>query len=380
MHITLEQQAHSLHSRNFTSFIFNLINGALFCVIFSSEFPLIHLLVWYVILMIANTVRYAISAHFNEQDLSEDQFLRSMKYYCFGMSMTITVWSSISLFLFPVNSIPHQLYLCLTLCGVLARATPILSVNKNIYRAFIVVMLSPLLVQIASHIMTEMQLAMLLLLIFFGVTMYKSAMFLATSFQRLHDLSSELKGMVSRDGLTKVANRRAFDERMELEWKTAARHGAPISLIMIDIDAFKPYNDTYGHQAGDNCIRQVAQVLEKSVLRGTDFVARYGGEEFSMILPATDIRGAITVAERVRHHVEILKLPHKKSQVCGYVTVSCGVACCIPDKKDSYKDFIEAADKALYLSKNKGRNCVSVSGEDVKQETVDLGLPEAEVV
>lgn len=377
MHLTLEQQAHSLHHRNYTSLIFNIINGALFCIIFRTEFPLVSLVIWYAVLLGANVIRFSISSYYNHKELSESQFLQSMIMYCVGMSLTISVWASTSIFLFPVNSIPHQLYLALTVCGILSRATPVLSVNKDVYRAFIVVMLAPLLLQLAHYSTTEMHLALVLLLLVFGMTVYKSATFLATSFQRLHDLSSELKGMVTRDSLTQVANRHAFDERMLLEWKTANRHQAPLSLLMMDVDAFKAYNDTYGHQAGDQCLRTVAKVLEKSILRGTDFVARYGGEEFAVILPATDARGAYTVAERMRHHIEVLKLAHKNSQVSEHVTMSVGVATIIPKREDDIAAFIDSADQALYRSKAKGRNCVTTAL--APPVTTETPIPTAQV-
>lgn len=375
MHLTLEQQVHSLHHRNGATLIFNILNGVLFCIIFRTEFSLWSLAVWYSALMIASMVRFAISWYYNRKDIVESEFIRSIVLYCVGMSLTIVVWASTSVFLFPIASVPHQFYLALTLCGILAQSTPILSVNKDIYRAFIILILAPLLLQLAQYATTEMHLALALVLLLFGLTVYKSAMFLATSFQRLHNISSVLTGLVSRDSLTLVANRRAFDERIQVEWKTANRHKTPLSLLMIDIDNFKSFNDTYGHQAGDHCIRRVAQVIGKSVLRGTDFVARYGGEEFSIILPATDARGAHTVAERVRHHVQLLRLMHKTSPASEYVTVSVGVATALPSKEgSSIQELIEAADKALYRSKNRGRNCVSTDADIVPALDTSVAL------
>lgn len=162
----------------------------------------------------------------------------------------------------------------------------------------------------------------------------------------------------SVDDLTGLANRRYLDEVFNIEWRRALRDNSSLSLIMIDIDSFKEYNDYYGHLAGDDCLRNVAVAIKSSLQRSGDFVSRYGGEEFLVILPSTPRKGAITVAENIRKKVESLEIEHMPSKICGHITVSCGVATAIPDENISPNTLLKLADSALYKAKGDGRNVV----------------------
>jgi diguanylate cyclase (GGDEF)-like protein len=167
----------------------------------------------------------------------------------------------------------------------------------------------------------------------------------------------DLLGRLSlQDGLTGLANRRAFDAEYLREWRRAVRNCAPLSLIMIDIDHFKAYNDTYGHLAGDECLKLVARALAGSLERGADFIARYGGEEFVCILPDTDAKGAPVIAGELRRAVESLHIPYHASPVAPWVTVSLGVASAIPTAALSEDMLIALADRMLYRAKTAGRN------------------------
>jgi len=162
------------------------------------------------------------------------------------------------------------------------------------------------------------------------------------------------------DSLTKLANRRYFDEALSSEFYRAKRSGDPLSLIMIDIDHFKQFNDTYGHLAGDDCLRQVAAAIETIVLRAPDIAARYGGEEFVVILPGTDHQGAATVAEKIRSAVEKLAIPHSAYPAAEYVTISLGVATIPGAEMSAPESVVALADKSLYFAKERGRNRVEV--------------------
>lgn len=162
------------------------------------------------------------------------------------------------------------------------------------------------------------------------------------------------------DGLTNISNRRRFNEHSEMLWNIAKREKKVISIIMIDIDYFKAFNDIYGHQAGDACLFQVAQSLSKTVLRKTDLTARYGGEEFVCILPNTGLEDAFSIGEKIRKEIIKLGIPHKGSKVLDIVTISLGAASCIPDKDNSLNMLIKNADDALYYSKKNGRNCTNI--------------------
>ncbi|WP_171974697.1 diguanylate cyclase [Leptolyngbya sp. 'hensonii'] len=174
--------------------------------------------------------------------------------------------------------------------------------------------------------------------------------------QALHVANQELQRLVHVDGLTQVANRRCFDERVQWEWQRLIREEQPLALILFDVDYFKRYNDCYGHQAGDTCLRQVAQTTAQVVNRPADLVARYGGEEFAVILPCTDPTGAIAVAENIRQAIQSLAIPHSQSDISPYLTVSLGISCIIPTLGSSAETLISCADRALYTAKQQGRN------------------------
>lgn len=177
--------------------------------------------------------------------------------------------------------------------------------------------------------------------------------------EKLHQLNEVLEQLSSLDGLTGIPNRRRFNSYIELEWKRAQRQKLNLSLILLDIDKFKLYNDTYGHLEGDECLKKVAKVLQSTVNRATDIVARYGGEEFAVVLPDTDLDGAIHIAETMRRNIENSQIPHASSTVSDVVTISLGVSSfhgC--EGIQSIETLIDMADKALYEAKNSGRNRV----------------------
>ena len=167
-----------------------------------------------------------------------------------------------------------------------------------------------------------------------------------------------LRAQAMVDGLTGIANRRFFDERLLAEWRHVQRHQRPLAILMIDIDHFKGYNDHYGHQAGDNCLRRVAVTLSASMQRAHDLAARYGGEEFICMLPECDIEGAISRAEALQAAVAALEIPHAASPTGDHLTLSIGVASTIPSSKSHPDSLVSAADAQLYQAKLAGRDRV----------------------
>ncbi|WP_170298682.1 GGDEF domain-containing response regulator [Massilia eburnea] len=168
-----------------------------------------------------------------------------------------------------------------------------------------------------------------------------------------------LKRVAHSDGLTGLKNRRTFDEELERDWKECARTGWPLSVIMIDIDYFKQYNDNYGHLAGDACLRRVASVIHAALCRPSDCAARYGGEEFTCLLPSTDFKGALSVAENIRSCISALAIAHRDGATAAQiVTASIGVASCYPSADAGWLDLLAAADHQLYRAKDSGRDRV----------------------
>jgi diguanylate cyclase (GGDEF)-like protein len=182
--------------------------------------------------------------------------------------------------------------------------------------------------------------------------------------QTLRDRTDEkmaqiaLEQLATRDGLTGLANRRCFDDTLQAEWSRAQRQRQPLSLLMVDVDNFKAYNDANGHLGGDECLKRIATAVA-SEMRANDLVARYGGEEFAVILPNQSLKGAASVAERIRTRVEQLQVPNRRS-VGEHVTVSIGAATALASPDTAASELVATADAALYRAKHMGRNRISL--------------------
>lgn len=176
--------------------------------------------------------------------------------------------------------------------------------------------------------------------------------------EQLNQANQELHRVSMTDGLTGIANRRLFDETLQREWRRCARIQKPISVVMLDVDYFKKFNDRYGHQAGDECLKAAAKVIASAVPRASDLAARYGGEEFVLILSETDGEGARWVANRIRQQVAGLKVENEDSPL-HFVTISCGISTVVPSEDKPVDKLVKSADNALYLAKKQGRNTVA---------------------
>jgi diguanylate cyclase (GGDEF)-like protein len=180
----------------------------------------------------------------------------------------------------------------------------------------------------------------------------------------LIQINQELERLANIDGLTQVANRRYFDHYLEQEWQRLMREQEPLTLVLCDVDHFKLYNDTHGHQAGDRCLQQIVQVLTQKVQRPADLVARYGGEEFAIILPSTDTNGATHVAQQIIAIFQEMRIPHSASEK-KQITISIGIATTIPSSENTPQSLIGATDRALYAAKAKGRDCYYVATDPI---------------
>lgn len=182
----------------------------------------------------------------------------------------------------------------------------------------------------------------------------------------LEELKNKFEMLSNLDGLTGIPNRRRFDVVFEHEWLRARREQEPLSLLMLDIDFFKKYNDSYGHVQGDTCLRAVAAAVKSALHRPADLAARYGGEEFALLLPNTEAQGAMAIAKQLKEGVAALQIEHYASEISPYVTVSIGGSCAVANTSMEARDLLDAADKALYDAKASGRNTIRIAPDHCK--------------
>jgi len=173
----------------------------------------------------------------------------------------------------------------------------------------------------------------------------------------LNDSMYDLLDKIHYDALTNIRNRRFLEDNFKRIVESVARKNDVLSIMMIDIDCFKKYNDTYGHDEGDVCLKTVARTIAKTLLRPDDLVVRYGGEEFTVILPGTNESGALFIANKILESIRELKIPHAASEVAKHITISIGATTCKAERSQSMRDYIKCSDEALYLSKRSGRDC-----------------------
>jgi diguanylate cyclase (GGDEF)-like protein len=178
-----------------------------------------------------------------------------------------------------------------------------------------------------------------------------------------------LQQLSMSDGLTGIANRRCFDQRLAADWQRMARERKPLALLLVDADCFKPLNDALGHLRGDECLRELARLCSEAMEHEDDLAARYGGEEIALLLPARDLRQARRQAEQLRANIAAAAMPHPVSPVAAHVTVSIGVAVVWPDAETATERLIATADRALYAAKAAGRNCVA--GRSLPKSRID---------
>jgi diguanylate cyclase (GGDEF)-like protein len=181
--------------------------------------------------------------------------------------------------------------------------------------------------------------------------------------EKLTEVSNRLAELVVTDELTGLANRRHMQSTLESQWGILQRSETPLSIVMGDVDHFKPFNDYYGHQAGDDCLKKIAHALVSSLERSSDVAVRYGGEEFVLVLPGTSEEGALKIARRVQSRLADLAIPHAASPSGDMVTISLGIATVIPDSKGSIKELLSGADRALYRAKAAGRNRIEIADD-----------------
>lgn len=300
--------------------------------------------------------------------------------YVAGTFLSGVAWGMLSMFLNPLWSAPYQIMLCVIFTGIIAVS---FITNSSLFVAFPAFYLPPVLF-LSYNLLAEgnegaTELAFLTLI--YVVLMYVSALQFNTRLAQSLEIRFEneqlaaelaqsnldLSNLAEKDELTGLANRRAMNRYLASEWKRHHRAHKPLSLLYIDLDCFKQYNDHYGHEGGDHCLIRLAEILMRHAHRSYDMAARFGGEEFALILPETPKESAMNIALALLADLEDLRLPHAASRIASHVTMSIGIATLIPDQPENDQPLRLSADRALYHAKNTGRNRACSDGSDCRQ-------------
>ena len=349
--------------------VVNLVNGLLLAGVLWDGVRTPVLLLWALTVLAVTAIRYALLQTFRDPRRrvlrSDDSWRRN---FVLGTCAAGLVWGAAGLLLFDPVSLTRQVFLAFVLGGMIAGAIPLLSPLNGAYECFAIPVVLPITGQMLL-IGDRVHVIMGLMILVFGLAMLSTSTRVRRVFEDSTDLRLQLASsveegwalqrMLRMDELTRIGNRRLFDEQLAMEWRRSHRKHQVISVVTADIDHFKAYNDHYGHLAGDRCLARVAQSMADALQRPGDVAARIGGEEFAFVLPDTTLLGAEHVAEEIRAKVLELNLPHEASPVAGQVTVSLGVASSEQPRISAPEDLVHASDAALYEAKRRGRNQVS---------------------
>ena len=345
-----------------SSLITNMALGLVLCFLLEPVFNTGRLFIWIISLFVVCMCRIMIARMYSRyRERFSPRFW--FRLYFTGTELSALVWGSTALFLFPEGFVESQLFQVAVLAGLVHGAGHNQAPFQRVHSIYAGTVMGPVIVRFLSLGTFHYQMFALALVFLFA------ALFLST--RRMHrilmeslDMRYEMSQMALVDSLTGIANRRHFDIFIYQEWRKAQREQTPIAMLMVDVDYFKYYNDIYGHQHGDQCLRSVARTINDVVHRPSDLVARYGGEEFGVILPGTPVKGACKVADEMCRAVENLRIEHRKSTASPYITVSIGVAVMIPGRDDHLNEMVSAADEALYRAKESGRNRICLYREE----------------
>lgn len=334
-------------------------------------------LIWMSAIMSALLVRfiaYFLYKRISSEREAEPRYWRRL--FIWGAFVTAGLIGFAGFMYFPALSESSKMVFILLILGLVSGALPILASDLRAYSIYILLSLAPIAYHALASEVIAIKLIGALVFVFIGMLMLSCHLFnralldsliyryrselLADRLQiannRLSAANQELQRISTIDELTGTYNRRFFNHRFDEVWADHVREGTVLSALMIDVDLFKSYNDSFGHLQGDHCLRRVAEEIIGVIRRPRDFVARFGGEEFIMVLPNTDITGAQEIAVRIHKRVEQLAMPHRRNDGVNRVTVSIGGASIKPGKDSDSDQFLQRVDHALYMAKNKGRN------------------------
>ena len=354
----------------------NIVLASILFLFLSTHLPekYLFLLLWLGLIISLSIARYVIGFNFKyHHQYSQTELASWANKHVFFTVLLSTIWGSAGVLFFP-NEYPHLILLIMLLFSVLLVAIPTLAASRLAYVFQVLVTLVPITIMLILTRQPGYDLLSIATIIL-GITLLLASSFIYHLLFDLQKNSITLQQLADTDQLTGLANRRHFERKFKDEWRRAMRAKTPISLLIIDIDFFKLYNDVNGHKRGDECLREISRALASITNRPADFAARYGGEEFVVLLPATKQVDATMLAERLRRKIEALNIDFPESDY-GIMTVSVGVSCCEPtwdtatsDKESESEQkvvfpamLLTAADNALYVAKHQGKNRISEQG------------------
>lgn len=334
----------------------NLVFAAVLALLLQPVIQPIALAWWILSVFVVNSGRMFIGWKYekNGQPASRYWYL----IYAVSTLASAVVWSAGSMILFPESSAKHQLYMIIVI-GIIAHgASYHHSSSPRLMAVYLLILIPPSAIKILLSSNDQIDMTLKLIGTLILLVLASSAKRMCRTQIETMQLKEALRKMANIDSLTSIANRRAFDESLQKGWHQAKHRLQPYSVILLDIDHFKLYNDYLGHVNGDRALKLVAGAIRDSLERATDQVARYGGEEFAVLLPNTDAKGAKIIAEKIRNKIVGLKLEHKKSPTSNFITLSVGIATREQICSNMHcRQLVEEADSALYYAKSSGRNC-----------------------
>ena len=385
--MVLHGQITFLSRHGSTWFWGNLFAASLFILLRWTEqdhnMPL--LLVWFGAILTMNVTRWLFGQGFlPSQHYSPEELQAFGHRYLIYSTLISALWGVSGFILFSQDTTIQAVHVLL-LAGAIVAAMPVLALSSFALYVQIGAILLPITLNLLLLGETAQQ-SLALATVLLGVLLAMASRSITSLLNDLHAVQIQVQEQAHTDPVTQISNRRYFDSTFKTEWRRAAREGKPLSLLMIDVDHFKRYNDRHGHQAGDQCLQIIAQCIKAVARRASDVVARHGGEEFVILLPDTHPEDAALLAERVRKSVEDQRVPHSDGAIPRIVTVSIGVSSCTPNPPHDPQALHEAeviypamllnaADRALYRAKRNGRN--QIAKENCGEGMIQLAIPPA---
>lgn len=374
------EQVRALYNNASRSIPFNVINPAVLLVAFWPVAERTALVFWFVAMTGVSAVRMVHVLYVLRRESISGAPEAACSQFVIGATATALLWSTGFVSIGFDLPLVYLVLFLLVLGGMSAGAFTSMGTHRPAYLLFLACLYIPVLAKLAitgMPLATTISVFVLLFIVMLVLTHEvtyrilldrirgrieneRLAKQLERANRRLELVNSELETRAETDALTGVGNRGYFEQRLTLEWQRARRERKPLACLMVDVDYFKPFNDHYGHPAGDDSLTRIAAALKENVNRATDVVARYGGEEFIVLLPDTSLEGARSIGRRLNEAVWNLAIPHTAAPAFKRVTVSVGAAAMIPERVAGKRSLVDAADAAMYTAKSEGRNRVAV--------------------